>query len=65
MIGIAEHDIGAGIAHLAPVHALHRARGADRHEGRRPHHAVGGGEPAEPGLAVGGEQFEMIGNVHG
>ena len=24
MIGIAEHDIGAGLAHVAPVHALHR-----------------------------------------
>ena len=49
MIGIAEHDIGAGIAHLAPVHALHRAGGADRHEGRRPHHAMRRGQPAECG----------------
>ncbi len=35
MIGVAEHDIGAGIAHLAPMQALHCAGGADRHEGRR------------------------------
>ena len=33
VIGVAEHDIGAGIAHLAPMHALHGARCADRHEG--------------------------------
>ena len=65
MIGIAEHDIGAGIAHLAPVHALHRARRADRHEGRRPHHAMRRGQPAGAGIAVGREQFEMVGKAHG
>ena len=65
MIGVAEHDIGAGVAHLAPVHALHRARGADRHEGRRPHHAMRRGQPAGAGGAVGGEQFEMVGKAHG
>jgi hypothetical protein len=65
MVGIAKHDIGAGLAHLAPMHPLHRARGADRHEGRRPHHAMRRGQPAGTGRAVGGEQFEMIGKAHG
>ena len=65
MIGIAEHDVGAGIAHLAPVHALHRAGRADRHEGRRLHHAMRRGQAAGAGGTVGGEQFEMIGKTHG
>jgi len=46
MVGIAKHDIGAGIAHLAPMQALHGAGGADRHEGRRPHHAMQRGQLA-------------------
>ena len=65
MIGVAEHDVGAGVAHLAPMHALHGARGADRHEGRRPHHAMRRGQPAGARAAVGGEQFEMVGKAHG
>ena len=65
MIGVAEHDIGAGIAHLAPVHALHRARRADRHEGRRTHHAMRRGQAAGAGIAVGCEQFKMVGKAHG
>ena len=64
MIGVAEHDIGAGVAHLAPMHALHRAGGADRHEGRRSHHAMRRRQPAGAGLAVTPEQFEMIGRCH-
>src|SRR4029078_11544956 len=60
----AEHDIGAGIAHLAPMHALHGPRRADRHEGRRPHRAMRRGQPAGAGRAVCSQQLKMIGNVH-
>ncbi|MGY4236709.1 hypothetical protein ACVIIW_005656 [Bradyrhizobium sp. USDA 4449] len=65
MIGVAQHDICAGITHLAPVHALHGAGGADRHEGRSPHHTMRRGQAAGAGGAIGGEQFEMIGQIHG
>ena len=64
MVGIAEHDIGAGIAHLAPVHALHRPRGADRHEGRRLHHAVRRRQFSGARLAVGRDEIEVIGKAH-
>ena len=64
MIGIAEHDVGAGIAHLAPVQALHGASGADRHEGRRPHHAMRRGQLARARRAVGRDEIEVIGKAH-
>jgi hypothetical protein len=64
MIGVAEHDVGAGIPHLAPVHAFHGAGGADRHEGRRLHHAMGRRQPAGSRRAVGCEQLEVIGYTH-
>ncbi len=32
--GVAEYDLGAGIAHLGRQHGLDRAVGAHRHEGR-------------------------------
>src|ERR1700676_4770068 len=64
MIGVAEHDIGAGIAHLAPMHALHGASGADRHEGRRSHHAMRRGQFARARAAVGRDQIEVIGKAH-
>src|SRR4029079_19501687 len=64
MIGVAEHDIGAGIAHLAPMHALHGPRRADRHEGRRPHRAMRRGQPAGAGRAVCSNQLKMIGSVY-
>lgn len=35
VIGIAQNDIGAQIAHLVEIHRLDRADGTDRHEGRR------------------------------
>ena len=35
MIGVAEDDVGAGVAHLLRVERLDRRDGADRHEGRR------------------------------
>src|SRR6185312_11265464 len=52
------------LAHLAPMHALHRTGRADRHEGGRPHHAMRRGQPAGAGAAVGGKQFEMVGKAH-
>ena len=61
MIGVAEHDVGTGLTHLAPVHALHGAGGSDRHEGRRAHHAMRRGQAPGARGAIGGEQFEMIG----
>src|ERR1700694_629512 len=64
MIGIAEHDIGAGIAHLAPVQALHGAGGADRHEGRRSHHTVRRRQPPGASLAAGCDKIKVIGKVH-
>src|SRR5450631_462655 len=64
MIGIAEHDIGAVIADIAPMHALHRAGGADRHEGRRAHHAVRRCQPAGARRPVGREEIEVIGKAH-
>jgi len=65
MIGIAEHDIGPGIAHLAPVHALHRAGRADRHERRGSHHAMRRGQAAGPRSAVRTQKLKMIGKAHG
>jgi hypothetical protein len=65
MIGVAEHDIGAGVARLAPMHAFHGTRGANRHESRCPHHAVRRGQSAGAGVAVGAEQFEMVRKAHG
>ena len=54
VIGVAEHDLGAGgRAPIPAVMRLDRAGGADRHEGRRFHRAVGGGQRAAPGRAVG------------
>ncbi len=33
VIGIAENDVGAGLAHLVEIHRLNSADSADRHEG--------------------------------
>jgi hypothetical protein len=65
MIGIPQHDVGAGFAHLAPVHALDGARGAAGHEGGRAHHAMGRGQASRARPAVGREQLEMVGKAHG
>ena len=40
MIGVAEHDVGAGVAQLVPVHPLHGALRSDRHECRRAYDPV-------------------------
>src|SRR5260370_3403334 len=40
MIGVCQHDVGAGGAYVVVMHALDRALRADRHESRRAHHAM-------------------------
>ncbi len=64
VIGIAERDIGAGGAQVAPVHAFHGAGRADRHEGGRAHHAMRRGQAAGAGAPVGRKQFKVIGKAH-
>ena len=64
VIGVAEDDIGPGVAHLAPLQALHGALRPDGHERRRSHRAMRRGEKAGASLAVAAEQLEMIGEAH-
>ncbi len=40
VIGVGEHDIGAGIPHFMPVDALHGAKRTDRHERGRADRAM-------------------------
>ena len=56
MIGVAEQDFGAGLAHRFGRQALHRRLGADRHEGRRLHRAVRRRDLAAARRAVGCDQ---------
>ena len=58
MIGIAEHDLGAGRTHVIRHQALHRALRADRHEGGRLHAPMRGDEFAAARGAVGLDQAE-------
>jgi hypothetical protein len=44
VVGVAEHDLGAGARHLLGRERLHRALGADGHEGRRLDDGVRGRE---------------------
>ena len=64
MIGVAEHYIGAGVAHFAPMHALHGACGPHRHESRCSHHAMRRRQPAGARSAVGRHKIKMIGRAH-
>ena len=52
MIGVAEHDVGACRPHMLGQHRLHRAGGADRHEGGRPDCAMRGLDDAGARRAV-------------
>ena len=56
VVGVAEHDLGAGRAHRIGGHRLHRAGRADRHEGRRRDVAVRGRDRtpvrAAPSVAI-------------
>ena len=58
VIGVAEDDLGAGLAHLIAGQRLDRAGGADRHEGGRLDHAARGDQAAGPRRAVAGVDFE-------
>ena len=55
MIGVAEDDIGAGIAHLLRVKRFYRAHGADRHERRRTNDAARRRDFPAPRRSVRGE----------
>ena len=57
--GIAEHDVGADVLQLDRRHRLDRAIGADRHEGRGFHRAVGQRQGAAAGEAVGFVQVKF------
>ena len=52
VIGVAEHDPGAGRAHRVGGHRLDGAGGADRHEHRGRHLAMRGQQRAGAGLAA-------------
>ncbi len=59
MVGIAEDDVGAGLADLVEIHRLDRADGADRHEGRRADRAARHGDFAEARAGVGLLESEL------
>src|SRR5574343_272230 len=59
--GVAEADLGANLAQRGRRHRLDRAVGADRHEDGRLDDAVGQGQRAAAGGAVGLEEFEVHG----
>jgi hypothetical protein len=54
VVGVAQHDVGAGLGHLVDGQRLDRAGGADRHEGGRADVAARGLQHAGAGRAVGG-----------
>ena len=57
--GVAEDDLRAQLPNLPRQHALDRAVGTHRHEGRRLHRAARKRQPPAPRGAVGGEQVEV------
>ena len=61
MVGVAQHDAGAGGVEILGRERLDRGLRTDRHEDRRVHHAVGGGEATAARGAVGREQVECHG----
>ena len=64
VIGIAENDIGAQLAHLIEIHGLDGADRADRHEGGRADDAARHGDFAEARAAARGFQGEGEFVVH-
>ena len=64
VIGIAEHDLGAGRADVVGREPLHRALRADGHEGRCLNFAVRCHEFTAAGGAVGFQQVEGEGFSH-
>jgi hypothetical protein len=59
VIGVSEHDFGAGLAHLIGQHRLDRAGGADRHESRRFGGAMRGLDLPAPCRPVAGQKLEF------
>ncbi len=64
VIGIAENDIGAKLAHLIQIHGLDGTDSTDRHEGRRADDATRHRHFAEAGAATGCFQGEGKVLVH-
>ena len=62
VIGVGEHDVGAGRAHGLRRQAFHAGLRSDRHEGRRCDGAVRGGDLAAARRAVRG--YETKGEIH-
>ena len=56
--GVAENDLRADPLDVTRQHALDRAIGTHRHEGRGLDHATREGQATTTGLAVGGQQLE-------
>lgn len=59
VIGIAEDNVGAGVAYLVEIHGLDGADRADRHEGRCADFAARHGNFAEAGAGIGLLQGEL------
>ena len=58
VIGVAEHDLHAGVFELLRRQSLDGGLGADRHEDGRLDDAVRGVHAAQAGFAVGLQEFE-------
>ena len=56
--GIAQDDLRTNGLNVARQHALDRAIGTDRHEGRGFYHPTRKGQTPAAGLAIGGKQFK-------
>ncbi len=61
MIGVAEEDVGTGVAHLIGIERLDRRDRSDRHERRRANGPARRSDLAEPRKAV--CRFEMEGEA--
>jgi hypothetical protein len=59
VIGVGEHDLGAGGAEVVGPERLHRGVRADGHEDRRLDHPVGSRQTARARGAVGRSQLEL------
>src|SRR5690349_14276423 len=59
MIGVAQDDLGPGSPDLAGTESSYHRVGSYRHEGSRPHLAMGQGEPAGASRSVGLLQVEL------
>jgi hypothetical protein len=64
VIGVAEDDIGASIAHLVKKHSLDRAGGAHRHEGGSADFTTRGVNASKACVAAGLEQSKRKAGCH-